>query len=227
MAAAHRDPQAMAESSEGEHDQALGGALQSTDHVALGRAPGPLARLRRVPRRVAGARERCRAAGRCCAPCWSSSVPAGGDRARGRLERRRGLGLLADRALRAPAPAPFALAGARRPYRSRPAGGCRRAARSLRQGSAGELEVPLTVACVAVETGRRRLDRGGGARRPLPRVCARAAGGRVPVDRASRAGPGRDAAAAAAARRRSQGVVRHAALPALRAAAGICGRSST
>ena len=98
--------------------------------------------------------------------------------------------------------------------------GLQPAAAALR--AAGEalcrrMHIPLAVISVAVELARRCVDRGGGARGALSRARARARARRMPADRAPRAGPGRDAAAAAAARCRPQGPLLHAALPAARA----------
>ena len=86
--AAHRDPQAMAEVDQAEHDQAIGGAFQAADHHASGCPAGALARVRRVPRRIG----RCASARRSSVPC-SRRSSARRDRPGGGGERRRRFGL--------------------------------------------------------------------------------------------------------------------------------------
>ena len=90
-----------------------------------------------------------------------------------------------------------------------------------------QLRIPLATISVAVDlAGGASIE--AAAREARYRALALALRDRrMPADRAPRAGPGRDAAAAAAARCRPQGPLLHAAAAGRSGRAGICARSST
>jgi hypothetical protein len=117
------------------------------------------------------------------------------------------------------------LPGARRARRSRPATcGCRLAAPC--EELCRRLRVPLSIVPVMVDsTGGVSIEAAArDARYAGARASARP--GECLLTAHHAAGPGRDAAVAAAARRRPQGPVRDADLPAVARPAGICVRCS-
>ena len=166
---------------EAKHGQALGGAVQSTDHSSCWTRARPAcadsARSATGSRAGASARP-------CCAPVLEDTAGRR-HRAGGGLERRRGLGLPADarsarrRVLACPA-------AARRAHRSRLAGGRRRAARVLRQRCAGGSRCRSPSSSVAVETAAGVSVEAAARDARYRALCARTAAGRMPVDRASR-----------------------------------------
>ena len=159
----------------------------------LGRAPGPLARLRRVPRRLS----RRGASARPCLRAVLEAQRAGRrHRAGGGLERRRGLGLLAAALCAARAPR-FAAGRVRAVHIDH---GLQAAAaalsRGLRQRCAGGSRSRSPSCASRSRPGRASRSRRRRATPAMPRLRAELQPRRVSVDGASRAGPGGDAAAA-------------------------------